>query len=163
MAVAWFLAPYVRRPHRFFGFTRSVAVRDHHAAILADGGTWAETEVLGQHAIVKVRASASTLAAIAVDPGITRIPLAALDDQLASLSTAQKNAIRSRVQALGYSLAELNARFPNDLGTYTLRELLLFIARRRRKVRYDAGSDTIFDDGPEQPVRPLAEVDAAVA
>jgi hypothetical protein len=162
MAVGWFIAPYVRRASPF-GVIRYVVVNDLTPAIRADGGGWSETEVLGQAAVVKVRASAATLTAVAALSGVDRIPVAALDDPLSSLSNAQKNAIRSRVQALGYTLAELNAALPGDLGSFTLRQLLTFIAQRRRKVRYDAGTDTIIDDGAVQPVRSLASVDGAVA
>lgn len=162
MPVGWFLAPYVRRidaprPERY------VVVNDLTPTIRGDGGDWSETEVLGQHAIVKVRAAASTLTLVAGLPGVTRIPVARLDDPLSMLSAAQRTAIRNRVTALGYTLTELQERFPNGLGTYTLRDLLEFIARRRRKVRYDVQADAIVDDGPLQPIRPLADVDAAVA
>lgn len=161
MPVGWFIAPYVRRAGTRRP-TRYVVVDDLTAVIRADGGDWAETEVLGQAAIAKVRASAATLALVAALPGVTRIPVARLDDPLASLSAGQKAAIRSRVQALGYTLPELAARFPSDLGTYTLRELLAFVAQRRRMVRYDVETDAIVDDGAIAPVRPLDDVDAAV-
>jgi len=64
---------------------------------------------------------------------------------------------------MGYSIAELAAAFPNDLGTYTLRDLLAFAARRRLRPRYDFNTDTIICDGPVQPVRSIDSVDAAVA
>lgn len=165
MATGWFIAPYKRRVRpQLSGIVRYCAMNDFNVQIQAfNGGRWAETEVLGQHAIVKVRASAATMTAIANTAGFTRIPVAALDDTLSSLTTAQKNAIRNKVQALGYTLAELQERFPNDLGTYTLRQLLMFVAQRRRLVRYDAGTDSIIDDGPDQPVRPLADVDGVVS
>lgn len=161
MPVGWFIAPYVRRSGG--RVRRYVIVDDLTSTIRADGGDWTETEVLGQAAIVKVRAAASTLTQVAALPGVSRIPIARLDDPLSTLTAPQKRAIRNRVQALGYSLAELQARFPNDLGAYTLRDLLTFVASRRRKVRYDAQADAILDDGAIQPVRPVAEVDAAVA
>ena len=161
MAVGWFIAPYVRRPHPD-RVIRYCVIDDLTAAIAASGGAWAEVEVLGQHAIVKVRASNAVLTQVAGLTGVQRIPVARLDDQLSSLTNAQKNAIRNKVTALGYTLAELRERFPNDLGTYTLRELLLFVARRRRKVRYDEASDTIVDDGADQPVTPISVADETV-
>lgn len=164
MAVGWFIAPYARRAAAGRPFIRRyVAIDDLTATIAADGGAWAETEVLGQAAIVKVRASAATLALVAALPGVSRIPVAQLDDPLSTLTAPQKTAIRNRVRALGYSLAELQARFPNDLGTYTLRDLLTFVASRRRRVRYDQATDALIDDGVLEPVRPLDDVDAAVA
>lgn len=161
MPVGWFIAPYARRSGA--RVRRYVVVDDLTPTIRLDGGDWSETEVLGQAAIVKVRASAATLALVAALPGVSRIPVARLDDPLSTLTAPQKLAIRNRVQALGYSLAEIQGRFPNDLGTYTLRDLLTFVATRRRKVRYDQATDAIIDDGPLQAVRPIDHVDAAVA
>jgi hypothetical protein len=138
MAIGWFIAPYkrdtgARRP------TRYVIVDDLTPQIRVGGGDWTEAEVLGGVAIVKVRASAATLNAIAALSGVTRIPVSQLGDPLSTLSTAQKNAIRTRVQALGYTLAELNAALPGDLGTHS-----------------------IISDGPVLPVTPLSSIDAAV-
>jgi hypothetical protein len=162
MPVGWFLVPYKRRPD-VFRVVRYVAIDDLTPAIIADGGVWSEVEVLGQHAIVKVRAASGTLQDVANLAGVQRIPVARLDDSLSSLTNQQKTAIRNKVTSLGYSLAELQDRFPNDLGSYTLRELLLFIASRRRKVRYDVQADAIIDDGDVQPVRPLDDADSDVA
>ena len=111
---------------------------------------------------MKVSASNSTLNQVANLPGVSRIPVARLDDPLSTLTNPQKTAIRNRVQALGYTLAEIQARSPNDLGTYTLRDLLTFVASRRRKIRYDQATDSIIDDGDLQPVRPVEEMDAEV-
>jgi hypothetical protein len=157
MPIAWFIAPYKRLPGQSRP-TRYCAMDDFTQQVAG----WSETEVLGQHAIVKVNATNAVLTTIAGTAGFQRIPVARLDDPLSSLSVAQRNAIRNKVTSLGYTLAELDAAFPGDIRNFTLRQLLTFIARRRRKVRYDAQSDTIIDDGPDQPVRPLADVDAAV-
>jgi hypothetical protein len=162
MPVGWFLVPYKRRPD-VFRVVRYVAIDDLTPAIIADGGVWSEVEVLGQHAIVKVRAASGTLQDVANLAGVQRIPVARLDDSLSSLTNQQKTAIRNKVTSLGYSIAELQDRFPNDLGSYTLRELLLFIASRRRKVRYDVQADAIIEDGDVQPVRPLDDADSDVA
>lgn len=161
MPAAWFLAPYKRDASRTRP-TRYCAINDLTPEIRADGGDWSETEVLGQQAVVKVSASAATLASVAALPGVMRIPLARLDDPLSTLLAAQRTAIRNRILALGYTDADITAALPNPIGTYTLREVLQMAASRRRKVRYDQPSDTIVDDGPDQPVRPLHDVDAAV-
>lgn len=131
--------------------------------ILADGGSWAESEVLGQRAVVKARASAQTLTAIAQAAGFTRIPVAALDDPLASLTTGQKTALRQLVLDMGYTAAEIRGALGDDLGQRTLGELLRFVASRRRKVRYDAQSDTIVDDGPEVTPVSIDSVDRMVS
>jgi hypothetical protein len=161
MAIAWYLCPYkrdlsARHPSRY------CAMDDFTAAIRANGGEWAETEVLGDHAIVKVRANVATLTTIAEAAGFTRLPVDRLDDPLSSLSVVQKTAIRNKVIALGYTAAEVTARFGDDLGVYTLGELLRFVASRRLRPRYDIDTDTIICDGPIQPVRSVDSVDEAV-
>ena len=57
MPTAWYIIPYRRRPARRRP-TRYVAIDDHTAQIRDYGGTWSEVEVLGDRAIVKVRAPA---------------------------------------------------------------------------------------------------------
>lgn len=158
MPVAWFLVPYKRivgspRPARY------CAMDDFTSQV----NGWSETEVLGQHAIVKVNATNAVLTTIAGTAGFQRIPVALLDDPLSSLSVAQRNAIRTKITSLGYTVAELDAAFPGDIRNFTLRQLLQFVARRRRKVRYDQATDSIVDDGPDQPVRSIDDVDTAVA
>lgn len=172
MPVGWFLAPYVLRtgppPGAPAGVPsppvpiRYLQVADLSRRIRGEGGGWAATEVLGQRAIVKVRATSQTLALIAALPGVTRFPLARLDDPLGSLTTQQRAALRDLVLSLGYTAAELRAAVGADLATVTLGDVLRFAASRRRKVRRAAGG-AIVDDGPDQPVRPLADVDRAVA
>ena len=159
MAIAWFVTNYNRR-NGFFP-TRYCAMDDFTAQIEADGGDWTETEVLGGYAIVKVRASAETLTTIAGTAGFYRIPTAALDSTLASLTNAQRTAIRNRVEAMGYTTEEITAAFPN-LRNATLRQVLRFAAGRRRKPRYDAVSDAIVLDGEVQSCRSIEDVDAEV-
>lgn len=159
--IAWFLCPYKRRTPAPLP-TRYCAMDDFTAQIRADGGDWSETEVLGNHAIVKVRASDTTLQTIAAATGFTRLPKNRLDDSLSDLSTAVKTAIRDKMLALGYTAQEIQQRFGNDFGSYTLRDVLKFIATRRLKPRFDSNTDTIVLDGAIQPVRPLEDVDLAV-
>ena len=64
---------------------------------------------------------------------------------------------------LGYTPAEIQDRFPNDLGTYTLRDLLTFVATRRRTVRFNSATNAIIDDGAIVTPRPIDSVDMAVA
>jgi len=70
---------------------------DHTATILTDGGDWSETEVLGDVAIVKVRASDATLTTVNASPGFLQIPVARLSDSLASLRPAVKTVIVARL------------------------------------------------------------------
>jgi hypothetical protein len=162
MPIAWYVCPYKRitgrpvsRPGRY------CAMDDFTAEIIADGGAWTESEVLGDCAVVKVRASDATLTTINAATGFTRIPLTALSQSLGSLTAAQRTAIRNRIVAAGYTMEEINARFPN-IANATLRQVLEFWARRRLKPRYDAASDTIVLDGDVQPCRPIIDVDAEV-
>jgi len=161
MPTAWYIIPYRRRPARRRP-TRYVAIDDHTAQIRDYGGTWSEVEVLGDRAIVKVRAPAAVLQALADLPGYKRIPRDRLDDSLADLPAAAKAALRDEILDMGYPIAEIRERFGNDLGAYTLRDVLRFMARRRRKPRYDRETDTIVLDGPVQPCRDVDDLDAAV-
>lgn len=162
MAIAWFICPY-RRVVGADHPTRYCAMDNYTAQIVADGGVWAETEVLGGVALVKVRASDETLDTIAADVSITRIPAVwRLTDTLSSLTAGQKNAILNKVQALGYSLVEIQTRFPDDIGTYTLGDVLRFVASRRLRPHYDVDTDTIICDGSSQPVTPIEKIDEKV-
>lgn len=148
MAIAWFICPYVRRvdPSRAI---RYPAMDDFTAAVVADGGAWAETEVLGNAALCKVRASAATLATIGAAVSFTTIPLhTVLTDTLGDLTAGQRTAIANKLQALGYPLAEIRTVMPSGgWGAITLGQVLRFIARRRLTPRYDRGADTITLDG----------------
>lgn len=161
MAIGWFIADYKRR----LGIdspTRYCAMDDYTVLIRADGGIWHESEVLGNRAIVKVRAAPSTLTTIAADANIRRLPKDALNISLSDLTTPQKNAIRNELLDAGYTAQELTARFGADLGAFTLGDVLRFMASRRLKPRYDKPTDTIILDGAIQPVRPIDDIDARV-
>lgn len=161
MAIGWYVVPYKRRLDAERP-TRYCSMDDHTATILAAGGAWSETEVLGDRAIVKVRATPAVLTGLNGVAGFIRLPKDILDDSLASLSAGVKTAIRNELQSAGYTLAEIQARFGTDLGQYTLRDVLRFFASRRLKPRYDAGTDTIILDGPEQACRDVEDVDGEV-
>lgn len=160
MPVAWFLCPYKRHP-RTDKVARYCAMNDFTAQIEADGGRWSETEILGDRAIVKVNASSATLTTIAGTATFRRIPLSALDDPLSSLSTAQQTAIRNEVLDAGYSVAEVNAAFPN-IANNTLRQVLRFLASRRLRPRFDSGTNTIILDGAIQSCKAVEIVDLEV-
>lgn len=161
MPVAWFICTYKRDPNPGPP-TRYCAMLDFDDQIQADGGHWAETEVLGNYALVKTRASTATLVAIAADPGFLRIPLSRLNDSLSSLSAQQRNAIRTRLNAMGYSDSDILTALGNNLAQRTLGDILRFAASRRLKPRYDAVQDLIVLDGAIQVCRPVADVDVDV-
>lgn len=159
--VGWFVADYVRVPHPTRVF-RACGMDAYTAHIRADGGDWQETEILGNACLVKVRASAATLATIAADSTIRRLPKDALNLSLADLTPTQKATLRNQVLALGYTVPELQAAFPLDLGNYTLRDVLRFMATRRLRPRYDSGTDTIVLDGPTEAPMSVDLLDARV-
>jgi hypothetical protein len=133
---------------------------DYTAQIRAAGGHWSETEILGNRAIVKVRATTAVLQALAAV--FKRLPKDRLDDPLSGLSNAAKVALRNELQDQGYTLAEIQARLGSDLGAYTLRDVLHFMASRRRKPRYDVQADEIVLDGAIVIPRSIEAVDSEV-
>lgn len=164
MAIAWFICLYKRRISVFGAHVaiRYTAMDDFTLNIGADGGVWSETEVLGNQAVVKVRASVATFATIAATAGFRRLPVDRLNDSLSSLSVAEKLALRTVLTDAGYTLAEVQAALGTDLGTRTLGDVLRFMATRRLKPRYDVLSDTFVLDGAVQACRSVESVDAEV-
>ena len=157
--MAWYLVPYKRtitgpQPGRY------CAMDDFTAQIRADGGDWSETEILGNMAIVKVRASTETLQVL--NAAFTRLPVDRLKEPLSSLTAGQLTTLRNRVLALGYDLQELRDALGDDLSVLTLKDVLRFMASRRKRPRYDADTDTIILDGRDQACRPVESVERAV-
>lgn len=156
MALAWFICPYKRHNPGVVPPERYCAMDDFTSAIFADGGNWSETEILGDHAIVKVRASSATLTIVDAAPNFLRLPTHTnLNDTLGDLTTGQKNAIKNKLNSLGYTNQEITDALPTNWQNVTLRQVLQFAATRRLKPRYDSNTDSIILDGAEQPVRPL--------
>ena len=155
MAIAWFVCPYKHGDGHRIGSRRYCAMNDFTPLIRGEGGRWAETEILGDRAIVKVRASVTLLTTIADTAGFRRLPKNRLNDPLADLPQNVKKKLRDEVLDAGYTIAQFNDRFPNGLGSATLRDLLRFLATRRLKPRYDAATQTVILDGPVQVVRPV--------
>lgn len=147
MPIGWYIVPF-RKDSAYPGpflASQDLAIVDHEVAILASGGALAWVRILGQRAIVKVRASAGVLTTL--NGAYKRLPKNAFNDSLADLSGPVKTALKDEALDQGYTLAEIQARFPGDLGDYTLAQVLRFYATRRRKPRYDEGSGTIIEDG----------------
>ena len=160
MPVAWFLCPYAIRLGR--PNFRYCQMDDFTAMIRADGGDWHETEVLGNRAIVKVRASLATLQAITGTAGFRRLPKDRLDESLSDLSPAVRRGIRDELETMGYPLAEIQAQLGNNLDAVTLGTVLRFATTRRRKPRWDVITQSIVLDGPVQACRSVESVDRAV-
>lgn len=167
MALSWFICQYKLKagPGGLLN-TRYCAMDDFTPQIVADGGAWSETEVLGGYAVVKVRAAASTLTTIGNATGYTRIPNHVnLNDTLGDLTATQRTRLVNLIDAMGYTPAELAAALGVNLAawrTKTLRQVLIFIAQRRLKPRWDEIQGQIVLDGILQACRPIAEVDTEV-
>ncbi len=163
MTVAWFIVPYKRMAGAHQP-TRYCSMDDFTASILADGGAWSETEVLGSVALVKVRASDATLTTINAAAGMLRIPNHfALSDTLGDLTAGQRTAIVNQLQTMGYDITEIRNVMPaGGWASVTLGQVLKFAATRRLRPRYDSGTDTIICDGASDPVRPVDDVDGEV-
>lgn len=158
MAVAWFVAQYKRNDDKGEVIVGS-AIRDYAQQVAADNGALSEVECLGGYAIWKVRASLPTLQAIAADPLVRRLPKDHLDDALADLTSAQQTAVKTLLTDAGYTNQQIRSALGNDLTTKTLRDVLLFLASRRRLARFDAPTNTVVWDGPVQSCRPLSDAD----
>jgi len=136
---------------------------DYTPQIFGEGGNWSESEVLGNYAVVKARASQATLDTIAADPLFLRIPLDRLDISLGQLTPQQRTLIRGRLQAMGYTQAEIFGSLDSNLAKVTLGQVLRFAASRRHKPRYDPIQDEIMLDGEVQTCRSIESVDAEVS
>lgn len=161
MPIGWYIVPYMRRydiyapaPQRY------CAIDDYTEQIFAQGGNWTETEVLGNRAIVKVRTSDAILSVL--DTEYKRLPKNHLDDSLSDLSPAIKTALKNELLDMGYPLTEITDRFGDDFDSYTLRDVLRFIAKRRLKPRYVPEEDTIVCDGIIQECRSIESVDEEI-
>lgn len=149
MATGTFLAQYFvpdpLRPER-----RKCRVEAFRDQIVADGGRYAYRECLGDQACVVVaNVTAATLTAIVNDPVIRRFPgVNQPGDNLGQLSAAQWTGYRDFAVTLGYPAAEWDAAFPLDKSTYTLRDVLVFMVKRRLTPRFDDGAtNTVILDG----------------
>ncbi len=66
MPIAYFLCPYHRRPSTPQRPIRFCAMDAHTPELEATGGAWAESEIVDNQAVVRVRASATQLASLAL-------------------------------------------------------------------------------------------------
>lgn len=143
---------------------RYCAIEDFRAQITADGGDAHYAEILGDHAVVKVRASTATLLSIDATPGFVRIPRhVGLDEPLSDLTANEKTVLQNKLLSLGYTAGQLQNALGGDLGTKTLRDLLRFAASRWRRPKRIVADVTEFEttDWPSNP-RPVEEVAQAV-
>lgn len=162
--MAWFLVSYkipTNGPRAGMANTRVLALDDYTPLILADGGAWDATEVLGNKALAKVRASDATLTTIAADPLCVRLPFDTLDTPLASLPLAARQRLQTALENAGYTLQEITNTV-GDLSTVTARDALTFFASRRRKPRFDSAMQQIVFDGAVLACRSVLDVDRVI-
>jgi hypothetical protein len=156
MPIGYFIVPYdVATSQR--GDFRQCAMMRFNAQIEADnpGATtqnWSEIETMIGYALVRVRASATTLTTIGAETGFTRLPawMLNLDATLGSLTTTQRTAVLNKLDEMGFTLAEIQAVFGTTLAnwrTRTFRQLLNFVTGRRVENRYDADTHQFVYDG----------------
>lgn len=164
MAYAWFICQYKIQPNR--PNVRFCAMNDFNALITADSGSWSESEILGGYAVVKVKANAGTLTTIGATANFYRITNHfVLADSLADLTTGQRTAISTRLLAMGYTQAEINAAMGSTLALWrqkTFVTLLNFMAQRRLKPRWDEPTQQIILDGEFQSCKLVTQVDIEV-
>lgn len=160
--VSWFIAPYKIKASPFPGrFTRYCAVYDFEPQIKADGGAAAETEVLGDRAIVKVRASVQTLNLL--NGSFYRFPLIKRSTRLSLLRSAARVAMRTELLAMGYLRSEISARFGTGFTNNNIGDVMAFATRRRRQPRYDKAVGKFLFDGRVRDCTAILTIDAMVA
>lgn len=144
MPLAFYIVPATRRNPpvpAWLLYEMYPAIQGQDDVIQADGGRWRCMPLRGRRYLVKVRASAETLAIL--DGLYKRIPLSRLDDPIGSLSAAARLAIRNEIIDQGYRQADIDEAFPDGIQNHTLREILVFMARGWRAFQYNAQSDDI--------------------
>lgn len=160
--IGWAVAQYKMNPAK--PTQRYCVIEDYAAQIIADAGAYRYVECLGNSAVVKVRASAATLQAIAQDPIVTRFAgVNNLGDSLAALTDPQWAAYRTKALSLGYPAAEWDAAFPLAKDNYLLRDVVVFMLRRRITPRWDTGTSAVVLDGAVAATEPVDAVANAVA
>ncbi len=160
MPVAWYIVPYARRSHPIDQRPiRYPAIDDETKDIMPDG-FWAESEVLGDQCIVKVRTTNAMLATL--DGKYYRLPADYLSGSLASLSSQQGTELKGKLTTAGYTNTEIKAVLGNDLRQNTLGDYLQFFATRRLKPRLTEQNEVLVD-GIEQGCVPISIVDSMVA
>lgn len=157
LKIAWYIAPYKRRENSHRP-TRYCAMDDYTQQIIyKDGGNWSETEVLGDRAIVKVKAEEKTIETL--DTVFKRLPVDSLDSGLTTKTAEVKTSISSELADMGYKSSDTSKV---NLDTCKAVDLLKVMATKRLAPRYDAEKDLIICDGIEQQCRSIESVDKAV-
>ena len=161
MGIAWYIVPYTIVPKTIaIPLHRRVDLVKYHSQFMSRGVKWREVEVLGNRAIVKVKAPDAVLSALNAE--YKRLPKDRLDDSLSDLPVSIKAALKNEILDMGYTIEEVRDRFGDYLSQYTLRSVLKFMAKRRLKPRYDKAANTIYVDGIVQECKNIETVDSEI-
>ncbi len=155
MPTRWYICPYDAPefpPPRTGRFRRCAMYRFIPRMPNVVFAVWHELEILGNHCLVKVRAPQLVLDQIEADPDFRQIP------RLATIPGGSRPAIRTRLNALGYTDAEITAT------GWSLAALLALLASVRSRVRrrLDGLGFEVFTTDRLPPARPLADVEGSV-
>ena len=159
MPVAFYIVPIVR-----INPPRNGLLADREIALNIDfpqlSGQWDGLETLGNKAIIKINAITSDL--LQLNAAYTRILLSRLDEPISSLSATNRTALRNQILDMGYTLQELNEKFPDGIANYTLKDALKFMLTRRIKPRWDETTDEIIYDGVSVPCGNIDDLDRRI-
>jgi hypothetical protein len=145
---------------------RYCALNDFNSAILASSGAWAESEVLGNVFLCKVRTNDAVLADITADTTYLPLPIGVNLDANLTITNAQRNAILTKLQDMGYTLTEIQNKMGSTLTAWQgklNRDLLTLIATRRLKVASVDGAGNVTFSGAVVTPLDIAIVDAKVS
>lgn len=154
MAIGWFIIPYqvVFEDNNFV--YRRVQICEDTAANPTIPIKWKGCEILGNRSIVKVKASDGVLDALTAK--YQRLPKNILTASLSDLTAAAKTKIKDELLDMGYSFVEIKEKFGDNINleNYTLKDVLVFMARRCRKPRNVMNGNIIVDIVTDGEVRP---------
>lgn len=156
--IAWYICPYKTIVER--GQPLRYCAMDDFTSQIYPNGSWAETEILGDRAIVKVNTTPAIISTL--DSTFKRIPKDRLNDSLSDLPNGIKTSLKNEILDAGYTLQEIQNVLGSDLGAITLRDVLRFMTRRRLKPRYDSLQGKVVCDGEIHPCRDIDDVDRSV-
>jgi len=164
MAIGWFICPYLveNNPGRWPKYKRTVPFKHIVAQMNVEGGTWAGSECLGNHIVVKIRASTETLQLVNDIAGVIRLPKNLLSSALSDLTVQQKTVIVNKLRDLGYPISEIREHLGSDISDKTLGDVLRFAVRRRLTPRFDETIGEMVLDGPERPTNSIDKIDDMV-
>lgn len=132
MSIAWYICPYdtVIRDEDEEGIIRRPGMSRYIPRVPnADGADWYESEILGNHILVKVSAPTALHVAIQADSNFIEIPVGR------DVSVGSRLALNVKLKTLGYTQQEID-----DTGWET-KELLELLLSVRSAVRLNIQKD----------------------